>query len=136
MDIRPIAHIHNDFKEKLQPRINWVYSGGTEILILQNNPGKKNSLCFSNYVAIDVYKGIREEYIDSFIRFMESLIRISKSEVTAKDAIKEMRKSKISVKNIILSSIEECKKIPKPCKEIIGDRLFYRPSSYYSKNEE
>ena len=124
-----------DFKEKLQPRINWTYSGETEILILQNNPGKINSLCFSNYVAIDVYKGIKEGYIDSFQRFMESLIRSSKSKVTAKDAMKDIRKSRIKIKDVIMKSIDDCKKIPTPCKEIIGDRLFYRCANYYSKED-
>ena len=39
-----------EFKEKLQNRIHWDYSGETEILILQNNPGKRNILNFQNYV--------------------------------------------------------------------------------------
>lgn len=116
----------NDFKEKLQDRINWEYSGETELLILQNNPGGNNVLNFQNYVAIDVNQGLREGYIDSFQRFMESLIRSAKSEATAKEAIKDVRRSKLSVKGAISSAIANCQKIPKPLKEIIGDRLFYR----------
>lgn len=41
-----------EFKEKLQNRIHWDYSGETEILILQNNPGKRNILNFQNYVSV------------------------------------------------------------------------------------
>lgn len=115
-----------EFKEELQKRINWRYSGEVEILILQNSPGNVEPLCFHNYVAVDVYKGIREGYIDSFQRFMESLIRSSKSKVTAKEAIDDMRKSRIKIKDIISDAIDECKKIPKPCKRIMKDKLFYR----------
>ena len=64
-----------EFKNNLERRIKWEYSGETEILILQNNPGGIDPLNSSNYVAIDVNKGLREGYIDSFQRFMESLIR-------------------------------------------------------------
>ena len=90
-----------EFKEKLQNRIRWNYSGHTEILVLQNNPGQRNVLNFHNYVAIDVNKGIREGYIDSFESFMESLIRSSKRRVTAKEAIRDVRNSRISVKDIL-----------------------------------
>lgn len=115
-----------DFKEKLQARIRWEYSGETEILVLQNNPGCANVLNFQNYVAIDVNKGIKEGYIDSFQRFMESLIRSSKSKVTAKDAIYDVRRSRISVKEILAGAIDDCKKVPTPIKKIAKDRLFYR----------
>ena len=119
-----------EFKNKLEKRLKWRYSGETEILILQNNPGNNNSLCFSNYVCIDVNKGIREGYIDSFQRFMESLIRTSKSKVTSKEAIKDIRKSRISIRDSIVESIDECKKIPKSGKKIIKDRLFYHCTGY------
>lgn len=105
-----------EFKEKLQNRIHWDYSGETEILILQNNPGKRNILNFQNYVAIDVNKGIREGYIDSFQSFMESLIRSSKRRVTAKEAIRDVRNARISIKDIIAGAIDDCKKVPTPIK--------------------
>lgn len=107
-----------EFKEKLQDRIRWNYSGETEVLVLQNNPGQKNVLNFQNYVAINVNKGIREEYIDSFQSFMESLIRSSKRRVTAKEAIRDVRNSRISVKDILAGAIDDCKKVPTPVKEI------------------
>lgn len=116
----------NEFKEKLQKRIQWEYSGETEILMLQNNPGQRESLNFQNYVAIDINEGIREHYIDSFQQFMESLIRSSKAKVTAKEAISDIAKARISIKGILVDAIEECKKIPTPVKRIIKDRLFYR----------
>lgn len=115
-----------EFKNKLEDRIRWKYSGETEVLILQNNPGHKNALNFQNYVAIDVNKGLREGYIDSFQSFMEALIRSSKSKVTAKEAIKDVAVSRISVKDILAGAIDECKKVPSPIKEIVKDRLFYR----------
>lgn len=115
-----------EFKNKLERRIKWKYSGETEILILQNNPGNIHPLNFKNYVAIDVNKGIREGYIDSFQRFMESLIRSSKSQVMAKDAIRNVRKEQIGIKGIVTDAIDDCKKIPLPIKRIIKDRLFYR----------
>lgn len=115
-----------EFKNYLENRIKWKYSGETEILVLQNNPGKRESLNFTNYVAIDVNKGLKEGYIDSFERFMESLVRSAKSSVTAKEVISEIRKSRVSVKEIITEAIEDSKKIPNPAKQIIKDRLFYR----------
>lgn len=124
-----------DFKNKLEKRINWRYSGETEILVLQNNPGKRNVLNFQNYVAIDVNKGIREGYIDSFQSFMESLIRSAKTEVTAKDVIKQVKLYRISVKDILSSAIDDCKKIPTPVKTIIKDQLFYRSALSIKKGE-
>lgn len=115
-----------DFKNNLERRIKWEYSGETEVLILQNNPGSRDPLNFSNYVAIDVNKGLREGYIDSFQRFMESLIRSSRSKVTAKESAADLCKSRISIKNTIAEAIDNSKKIPVPAKQIIKDRLFYR----------
>lgn len=115
-----------EFKNNLESRIKWKYSGETEILVLQNNPGKPDPLNFANYVAIDVNKGLKEGYIDSFQRFMESLVRSARGSVTAKEAISEIRKSRVSVKNIIIEAIDDSKKIPNSAKQIIKDRLFYR----------
>lgn len=115
-----------DFKNNLERRIKWEYSGETEVLILQNNPGSRDPLNFSNYVAIDVNKGLREGYIDSFQRFMESLIRSSRSKVTAKESAADLCKSRISIKDTIAEAIDNSKKIPVPAKQIIKDRLFYR----------
>jgi len=118
-----------EFKEKLQTRIRWNYSGETEILVLQNNPGKKNVLNFRNYVSINVNKGIREGYIDSFQSFMEALIRSSKRRVTAKEAIRDVRNVRISVKDILAGAIDDCKKVPTPIKDIAKDKLFYRSAN-------
>lgn len=115
-----------DFKDKLENRIKWKYSGETEIIILQNNPGHREPLNFQNYVAIDINKGIREGYIDSFQAFMESLVRSAREKVTAKGVVKDVAKHRISIKDIILYAINDCKRIPFPVKSIIRDRLFYR----------
>ena len=115
-----------DFKNNLERRIKWEYSGETEVLILQNNPGSRDPLNFSNYVAIDVNKGLSEGYIDSFQRFMESLIRSSRSKVTAKESAADLCKSRISIKDTIAEAIDNSKKIPESAKQIVKDRLFYR----------
>lgn len=115
-----------EFKNNLERRIKWQYSGETEIIVLQNNPGMRDPLNFQNYVAIDVNKGIKEGYMDSFQRFMESLVRSARSKVTAKEAIADVRRSRISIKDTITEAIDDSKKIPKPVKTILKDRLFYR----------
>lgn len=122
-----------DFKEKLQKRIGWKYSGETEVLVLQNNPGQPNVLNFQNYIAIDVNKGIREGYLDSFQNFMESLIRCSKSKVTAKEAIDDVELARISLRDVIAGAIDDCKKVPTPIKKILKDRLFYRSARNFKK---
>lgn len=120
-----------EFKDNLESRINWKYSGESELLVLQNNPGGKDPLNFSNYVAIDINKGIREGYIDSFQRFMEELIRSAKKNVTAKEAISDVRKSRISIRDAISVAIDSTKKIPDPVKDIMKDRLFYRCANHF-----
>lgn len=124
-----------DFKERLERRIKWLYSGEIEVLILQNNPGSRSSLNFSNYVAINISNGIREGYIDSFQQFMEALIRSSKKNVTAKEAISDVANYRISVKDIIVGAINDCKKIPAPIKSIISDRLFYRCANSFHRED-
>ena len=118
-----------EFKNNLENRIKWKYSGETEILVLQNNPGHRDPLNFRNYVAIDVNRGIKEGYMDSFQRFMESLIRSARSEVTAKEVIADVRKARIGIKGIIEEAISDFKRIPAPIKKIVKDRLFYRCAS-------
>lgn len=113
------------FKNNLEHRIQWKYSGENELIILQSNPEGHQILNFQNYVAIDINCGIRNGYIDSFQRFMEALIRSSKSEVTAKEAVTQTRKARYSIKNIAANAIDGCKKIPIPVKTILRDRLFY-----------
>ena len=115
-----------EFKNNLEQRIKWKYSGETELLILQNNPGGYDPLNFTNYAAIDVNKGLREGYIDSFQNFMETLMRSAKSKVTAKEAMSDLCKSRISIKDTITDAIDGSKKIPKSAKRIIKDMLFYR----------
>lgn len=117
-----------EFKEQLQRRIKWTYSGETEILVLQNNPGHRNTLNFQNYVAIDVNKGIREGYIDSFQSFMEALIRSTHKRVSAEMLAVDLERSRISIKDMVSSAISDSKKIPSPVKKILKDRLFYKPA--------
>lgn len=117
-----------DFKNHLERRLNWKYSGEIELIILQNNPESNQILNFQNYVAVDVNYGIRNKYIDSFPRLMESLIRGAKSEVTAKEVIQKTCNARLSAKNVAIEAIGECKKIPLPVRTLIKDRLFYMTS--------
>ena len=117
------------FKDNLEERIHWKYSGETEMIVLQSNPESHHVLNFQNYVAIDINLGSRAGYIDSFQRLMEALIRSSKSEVTAKEAIDKTMRSRYSIKDIVSETIDNCKRISKPVKAIIKDRLFYRCAS-------
>lgn len=121
-----------DFKNKLEKRLQWKYSGDIELLILQSNPTGQNILNFQNYLAIDVNYGIKKEYIESFPRFMESLIRSSKKEVETKQIKNEILKSRFKINEIVANSIEESKNIPSPLKKIIKDRLFYRTAKSYN----
>ena len=120
-----------EFKNTLESRIGWKYSGETEVLILQNAPGKSDPLNFQNYVAIDINKGLREGYIDSFQLFMETLVRSSKKQVVAKMALSDIRKSRISIKRTIEDALKDCKKVPTPIKKIITNRLFYKCARNY-----
>lgn len=121
-----------EFKTRLESRLNWKYSGELEIIVLQNNPNGREPLNFQNYVAIDVDHGIRNGYVDSFYRLMESLVRSSKSEITAVEALKKAEKERIKIKRVIEVTLEECKKLPSPVKTIVKDHLFYR-SCIHSK---
>lgn len=122
------------FKNNLENRIHWCYSGEVEAIVLQSNPGGPKILNFQNYVAIDVNHGIREGYIDSFSRFMESLIRSSRKEVTAKEAICRTQKARYSIKSVVEETIDGCKRIPTPVKRIMKDRLFYSVASKCQSN--
>ena len=106
-----------EFKNALESRIGWKYSGETEVLVLQNNPGKIDPLNFQNYIAIDINKGIREGYIDSFQLFMETLVRSSKSKVCVKTITRDLRKSRISIKDIVKDTINDSKKNSVACEE-------------------
>lgn len=64
--------------------------------------------------------------MDSFQAFMESLVRSSRGNVTTKHLVKDVRKSCISIKDSVCSSIEESKNVPTSEKRIIKDKLFYK----------
>jgi predicted nucleic-acid-binding protein len=120
------------FKRYLEKRLKWRYSGEIEMIILQSNPEGRNILNFTNYIAVDVLHGIRKEYIESFPRFMETLIRSSQSQVEVKPAIQKAVIKQIKIKDIVYDAISESKRIPTPVKKILKDSLFYRTSKSYS----
>lgn len=120
-----------DFKRQLERRLKWRYSGEIEAIILQSNPDGREILNFQNYVAIDVNYGIRNGYLDSFSRFMESLVRYSEVQVEAAQVVKDLRKQTFHLGDMMGEAIEESKRIPGPLKRILKDRLFYRTSRSY-----
>ena len=121
------------FKNMLERRINWRYSGEVEILILQNNPGSNNSLNFKNYVSLNLSKGIREGYVDSFQSFMEALIRSTRFRVESEEVARDIANGRLKIKDIIGDAVGECKKIPAPVNKIIRDRLFYKSANNYRR---
>lgn len=120
-----------EFKDKLEHRLKWKYSGDIELIILQSNPDGTSILNFENYLAVDVNYGIKNEYIESFPRFMESLMRSSRKEVETAALTNDMRKSRLKIGQVVTSTLDECKKVPLPVRKIIKDRLFYRTSRSY-----
>lgn len=120
------ARAFQEIKENLEERIDWKYSGETEVLILQNNPGQANSLNYQNYVSISIDEGLRRGYIDSFQRFMEVLLRSARTEVNAKRAILKVANSNNRIRDLVSDAISDCKRIPTPIRSILRNRLFYR----------
>lgn len=112
-------------KNQLEQRLKWNYSGEIEMILLQSNPEGRQILNFQNYVPLDLSYGIRQQYLDSFPRFMEQLIRAAKSEVTAKQALAHVKRQRYSLSKIALESIDACKKIPRPAKVLLKDQLFF-----------
>ena len=117
----------NELRKKLK---NWKYSGEPEMIILQNKSPEKtmNNLDFRNYYYIDINYGIKEEYIDSFPRFMENLLDACMQEVTAEEALAAADRKRIKTRNVLEFAIESCQKLPKPVKQIMKDRVFIRTS--------
>lgn len=120
------------FKNRLEKRLKWRYSGEIELLILQSNPEGRSILNFENYLAVDVNYGIKHEYIESFPRFMETLVRTSRHAVEVEPAAFRLQTSQYKISEIVGKSIDACKKVPQPVKKIIKDRLFYRTSKSYA----
>lgn len=119
-----------ELQNQLSSRTKWRYCGEPEILILQNGRGKHSSLDFTNYVAIDVCRGLRQGYVDSAPRLMEALLQASKSEVEAKRVLKEA--TRLSASDIAKSAIRtglELAHCPASLKTVLADRAFYRTSN-------
>jgi len=121
-----------EFKDKLEKRLTWEYSGEIELIVLQSNPDGRQILNFENYLALNVNYGIKNDYIDSFSRFMESLVRSSKKEVETAALSKQLQKMRLKPRHVAADSIDECKKVPEPLRRIVKDKLFYRTSRFYT----
>lgn len=117
-----------DFKELLESRINWEYSGDVEILILQNKKDRKDPLDFRNYIAVNIDAGLRDGYIDSFPSFMEKIVRNAKKQIKVMDTDNEQR---IKLKELVSDTIESCKTVRTPVRKIISDRHFYNTANSY-----
>ncbi len=116
-----------EFVDQLENRTKWQYCGEPEILILQSGTGSHSALNFSNYVSLDIMKGIREGYIDSPQRMIQELLNAARTEVEAKSVLAQAKR--LSISEIAKAAIESASPIPKPIKEIIKDRLFYRSAT-------
>lgn len=121
-----------EFKETLEDRLKWEYSGVNELIVLQNNPGCKDPLYFSNYVAIDINCGIREGYFDSFQRLMESLVRNAKDNVKKLDSSPKNCKRRLKVSAITKKTISECKRHSLSINRILRNKQFYHSCRSYS----
>ncbi len=116
-----------EFKNNLEYRLKWKYSGNAEIMILQSNPAGKNILNFQNYISLDVNTGLIKGYIDTFNKLMESLIRTSKKHTQVLSVSWELSKERIKLKDILIETIDDCKKVSTSTKKILKDNLFYMP---------
>ena len=116
-----------EFKNNLEYRLKWKYSGNAEIMILQSNPAGKNILNFQNYISLDVNTGLKKGYIDTFNKLMESLIRTSKKHTQVLSVSWELSKERIKLKDILIETIDDCKKVSTSTKKILKDNLFYMP---------
>ncbi|MBD5130032.1 MAG: hypothetical protein HDT43_08920 [Ruminococcaceae bacterium] len=115
-----------DFKNKPEDRLKWRYSGENELIVLQSNIEGNNILNYQNYVAININEGLRKEYIPSYSMFMASLIRNSKSEVKASNAVKKTYRLK--KRQIVEMALEEIQKVPTPVKRLLKNRIFFKTS--------
>lgn len=116
-----------EFINQLEDRIKWQYCGEPEIIILQSGTGVRSALNFSNYVSLDIMKGVREGYIDSFQRMIQELINAARTEVEAKSVLSQAKR--LSNSEIARIAIESVSPIPQSIKDILKDRLFYRSAT-------
>lgn len=123
-----------EFLKQLEERIKWQYCGELEILILQSSKNEQSPLNFSNYVSLDVMRGLRERYFDSPQRLMQELINASKTEVDAKKLAQKSHR--LSVAEITKTAIECASPLPDPIKQLIKDRLFYRTANQRTKQPQ
>lgn len=97
------------------------------MIILQSNPQGNKILNFQNYISLDINCGLKQGYLDTFNKFMESLIRSSKKNAEVLSVSWELSKERIKIKDILIETIDDCKKIKTPVKKILKDNLFFMP---------
>lgn len=125
-----------EFKQELERRINWEYSGEIDILVLQNNPGHSNCLNFKNYVAVNINRGLRQKYIDSFQQFMEELMRVCTRNEEDVDFSATNNAVKISVKTVVSNALNQCISESISLKDVIADRIFYKSANNFQKKKD
>lgn len=123
------------FKQELERRINWEYSGEIDILVLQNNLGHSNCLNFKNYVAVNINRGLRQKYIDSFQQFMEALIRLCTRNEEDVDSSGTNNVVRISVKTVVAEALNQCVSDDISLKEVMCDRIFYKSANNFQKKK-
>jgi len=115
--------------EQLEKRLkNWMYSGEPEMIFLQNSSTLNGGriLDFRNYNYIDINYGIQKEYIDSFQRFMERILRACRSETEAQKVIAIANRKRLSWRKIVEMAMECDTRLPAPIKDIIGNKSFFK----------
>ena len=119
------------FKNKLEHRLKWKYSGDIELLLLQSNPEGKSILNFENYLSVDINYGIKKGYIESFPRFMEVLARSAKKATTVKQAALQVQSHRFKLREMISETLDDCKNVPTSVRRILKDALFFKTARGY-----
>ncbi len=102
---------------------SWSYNSESELIVLQSQVDSRSGVSFKNYMAIEIEHGIRQGYIDSFPRFMSALIKAAKCEIDVKGLQKQIARN-ISIRDLVIETISECKRVPMPVKKILKQKLF------------
>lgn len=115
----------------LEKRLDWQYVGEPQLIILQRslNEHSKSKLDFSNRVPLDLADGIRKGYIENIPRFLNALLKASTKEVTAFSAF-EATKKKLSIRDLMITTLKDSGKTPTVIKDILSDYLFYNTSKH------
>lgn len=94
------ARAFNEFKELLQRKTSWGYSGEVEMIVLQSNPKNEDPLDFNGAVAVKISKCLYEGYMISFISFMETFLSLPEIRMSNQD--------NLCIADIVKKAIYKC----------------------------